>query len=629
MTTVAPHGTWASPIEADLVAGGAVGLTALSRLGQDLHWLVADPSQGGRVSLWRQSDGGPARDLTPQHNLRSSVHEYGGGAVGLAGGLIVFTDLASGRVHLLEAGRPPRPISPAGAYRYAGFAIVPERRLVVCLRQDFAGSTTQPDDALVVLDLDGTNAAGGRVLAQGADFYYAPQVSADGRVVWMEWDHPEMPWTRTRLRASDLDGGPSWAVAGDQDGSVVHPCWDRDGSIVYLSDASGHWNFKRWRNGVNQVLHQHPYDFCGPAWVLTPPPYALLEDGSIGCSWLDQGRAQVGRLGPDGRLERFDLDLDLAWAELGPDQPVGLVGLGFSDRPSGLFQLDWRSGRIQPVARSGRVELDPAWVAHPQDFSWNGPDGEVHAWYYPPTNPDQVAPAGHRPPVIVTSHGGPTAYSAPDFSLKRLFWTSRGLGLLDVNYGGSTGYGRAYRERLRGRWGLTDVADCVQGPVELARAGLGDPARLAISGGSAGGFTTLAALCQSDVFAAGISLYGIGDLEAMARDTHKFESHYLDWLVAPYPAGRQIYQERSPIHRLDRLSCPMLILQGADDLVVPPDQATAMAEAVRAKGLTADLVIYPGEGHGFRRADTIRDQYRRMEDFLGRVFGYRPARPIS
>ncbi|MDR1077578.1 MAG: prolyl oligopeptidase family serine peptidase, partial [Propionibacteriaceae bacterium] len=267
----------------------------------------------------------------------------------------------------------------------------------------------------------------------------------------------------------------------------------------------------------------------------------------------------------------------------------------------------------------------PGWAAQPQDFSWTGPDGEVHAWYYPPTNPDQVAADGQRPPVIVTSHGGPTAYSPPDFSLKRLFWTSRGLGLLDVNYGGSTGYGRAYRERLRGRWGLTDVADCVQGPVELARAGLADPDRLAISGGSAGGFTTLAALCRSDVFAAGISLYGIGDLEAMARDTHKFESHYLDWLVAPYPAGRQLYQERSPIHRLDRLSCPMLILQGADDLVVPPDQATAMAEAVRAQGLPAELVIYPGEGHGFRRAATIRDQYQRMESFLGRVFGYRPA----
>ncbi|MDR1386054.1 MAG: prolyl oligopeptidase family serine peptidase [Propionibacteriaceae bacterium] len=623
MTTVAPHGAWTSPIDADLVAGGAVGLTALRRLGSDSYWLVADPGQGGRVSLWRQRGSGPAHELTPHHNLRSSVHEYGGGAVGLTSDLIVFTDLASGRVHSLESGHQPRPISPAGPYRYGGFAVLPDRRRVVCLRQDSTRSAAQPDDALVVLDLDSANADGGRVLAQGADFYYAPQISHDGRVVWMEWDHPEMPWTSTRLRATDLDGGPIWSVAGDGNSAVVHPSWDRDGSIVYLSDASGHWNFNRWRNGVNQVLHQHPYDFCGPAWVLTPPPYALLEDGSIGCSWLVEGRAQVGRLRPDGVLERFDLDL--SWADLGPDQPVGLISLGFVDRPSGLFRLDWRDGRVQEVARSAQIELDQSWVSQPRAFSWTGPDGPVHAWHYPPTNPNQVAPPGQRPPLLVTSHGGPTSYSPPDFSLKRLFWTSRGLGLLDVNYGGSTGYGRAYRERLHGRWGLTDVTDCVQGPVELARAGWADPARMAISGGSAGGFTTLAALCASDVFAAGISLYGVGDLEAMARDTHKFESHYLDWLVAPYPQGRQIYQERSPIHQLDRLNCPMLILQGADDLVVPPDQATSMAQAVRSKGLRADLVVYPGEGHGFRRQATICDQHLKMERFLGDVFGYRPA----
>jgi dipeptidyl aminopeptidase/acylaminoacyl peptidase len=296
--------------------------------------------------------------------------------------------------------------------------------------------------------------------------------------------------------------------------------------------------------------------------------------------------------------------------------------LGFTDRPAGLHVLDWSTGLTTELAQTSHIALDPGFVSEPQDITWSSPDGDVHAWYYPPAHPDHTAPDGELPPVLVQSHGGPTSYSAPGFDLKKLFWTSRGIGVLDVNYGGSTGYGRAYRERLKANWGVVDVRDCAQAPLELARRGLADPKRLAIEGGSAGGFTTLACLAFTDTFAAGISRYGIGDLETLATDTHKFEARYLDGLIAPYPEGRATYLARSPLCHLDGLACPMLILQGEDDPVVPPQQARDMAAAVERKGLPVTLVVYPGEGHGFRQAATIKDQYERMLEFLGRVFGF-------
>jgi dipeptidyl aminopeptidase/acylaminoacyl peptidase len=642
----ASYGTWASPIGLDLVAGGAVGLPGGWCDGDDLYWLLADPNQKGRVSLFRRR-GGATLELTPDHNVRSTIHEYGGGAAAGQDGLVVYTEAATGQVFFLDGDQPPRAIAAGGALRYGGFALLPRRRLAVCVREDHRDPTHQSVDTLVVLDLDSDNEDGGRVLAEGADFYYAPQVSTAGDVVWMEWDHPNMPWDATRLRTRSLDGGPVRTVASDGTSSLLHPTWADDGSIIFLTDTSGYWNFARWDGGLAVPLHSHDFDFCGPAWVLEPPPYALLPDGSIGCTWLVDGRAHLGYLRPDASLEELggvtpepgapttahvvdatqnpNLDFDIASASVTPGWPLSLAQFSFSDRPAGLWTIDWTTGETTEVVRTSSVRLDPGLIARPRAFAWPSPDGPVHAWFYPPTHADFAAPAGERPPVLVTSHGGPTSWSAPDFSLKRLFWTSRGVGILDINYGGSTGFGRAYRERLKGRWGIVDVRDCADGARTLAAAGLADPGRLAIMGGSAGGYTTLAALCFTDVFAAGISVYGIGDLEALATDTHKFEARYLDGLVGPYPADRQTYLDRSPIHHLDGLSCPMLILQGEDDVVVPPSQAIAMADAVAAKGLPVTLVLYPGEGHGFRQAATIRDQYIRMERFLGEVFGYDPA----
>ncbi|MFZ0528994.1 MAG: prolyl oligopeptidase family serine peptidase, partial [Propionicimonas sp.] len=398
---------------------------------------------------------------------------------------------------------------------------------------------------------------------------------------------------------------------------------------LYLSDASGFWNFQRWDGRATRELHPASHDFCGPLWVLAPVPYTVIDAGRIGCTWLVDGSARLGVLdfeadGPGpGRLT--EVSSEAVAAALSGTGPVTLALLGYPTRPAELVELDWDTGDQTTLLRAAPSGLDPAMVARARPFSWESPDGPVHGWYYPPTHSGVVPPEGVSPPVQVWSHGGPTAFSTPGFEIAVQFWTTRGIGILDVNYSGSAGYGRAYRERLRGNWGVADVRDCVAGAQALVAAGLADPDRLSIRGSSAGGFTTLAALTGSEVFAAGISLYGIGDLEALVRDSHKFEAHYLDGLIAPYPAGREIYRERSPLHHLDRLNCPMLILQGRKDTVVPPSQAQALADAVQSRGLAAELIWFDDEGHGFRRAESIIATAEAALAFLGRVHGFDPA----
>jgi len=406
--------------------------------------------------------------------------------------------------------------------------------------------------------------------------------------------------------------------------SAIHPRWDSDGSLVFLSDESGYWNFRRLVDAEVVALHEEPYEFCGPAWILSGAPYALLDGGRIGCTWRVDGITRVGILDADGALSPYDLGgVEIGVQGGGPDRSV--VAVSYADRPAELGVLDWRDGSYATLRRSSDRVLSPDWVSRAEQVSWEGPQGTVHAWYNPPVNPDVAGRDDELPPAIVISHGSPTSFAPGGFDWADQFWTSRGIGVLDVNYGGSTGYGRAYRERLKGNWGVVDVQDCADGARTLATRGLADPDRLVIKGGSAGGYTTLQALVSSDAFAAGISSYGIGDLAMMTADTHKFESRYLDGLIGPYPETADRYVERSPVHHLDRLSCPMLIMQGLDDRVVPPNQAEVMAAAVRAKGLPVALLMFEGEGHGFRRSDTIRATYEAQLSFLGQVFGFTPA----
>lgn len=621
-----PYGSWPSPISAADLTTAVVGLERGAVDGDRVYWTQAHPEQGGRIGLWRQDGDSEPVEVTPDHNVRTAVNEYGGGAWSVASGIVVYSNHPTGELWVVEDGAR-RLLAPGDGLRYGALVVDPVRRVVLAVREDHRESDAACVQTLVALDLD-TGNPHVRTLAEGADFYASPALRPDGMVAWVQWQLPKMPWDATELWTAPLDR-PAEAVrvAGGPGVSLLHPSWTDDGALVYLSDESGYWNFHRRDGGRSTALHDAPYDFCGPMWVLEPAPYSLLPDGAIACTWLLDGLAHLGILTPAGSAYDPGPVLTeiptaaVTCAITGRGSTVVAL-LGFPDRPAELRLLDVTTGDSRLLRRAVDRSDPYGPVSRARPLTWESPDGPVHAWYYPPASADCAAPAGELPPVQVWSHGGPTGFSAPEFRLATQFWTSRGIGILDVNYSGSAGYGRSYRERLNGNWGVSDVRDCVAGAKALVAAGQADPARLSIRGGSAGGFTTLAALTTTDVFAAGISLYGVGDLEALATDTHKFESRYLDGLIAPYPEGRDVYRARSPIHHLDRLNTAMLILQGNEDTVVPPSQAESMAAAVAAKGLPVRLVRFDGEGHGFRKRETIIAVAEEALAFLAQVHGF-------
>lgn len=620
------YGSWPSPISPIELTRGAIKLSPGLIDGGTEYWVEGHPDQAGRLSLWRRDPDGVVTELTPQVNVRTSVNEYGGGAWTAADDLVAYCAWPDGGVYLIDRDGTHRRIAPGGQLRYAGLSLHPDHGVLLAVREDHRGEGA-PQQTVVALRLDSENADGGRVLAHGADFYAHPSLSKQGRLAWCQWNLPDMPWDQSEILVAEAsDPSHPIVVASDPGVSVLYPVWAPDEALLYLSDASGYWNFHRWQDGAARALHAAAADFCGPLWVLDPAPYTVIDEQRLGCSWSVAGFDRLGVLSFDATDSTLvEIPTEAVTIQVCGRGPATLARFGYRQRPAQVVRLDWVTGTA--LTRVGEAPPPPPELAISvaQPFDWLGDAGPVHGWYYPPISAAAVSEPGERPPVQVWSHGGPTGFARPEFNIAVQFWTSRGIGILDVNYSGSTSYGRAYRERLNGRWGVLDVSDCVSGVRALATAGLADPARLSIRGGSAGGFTTLASLTFSDVFAAGISLYGIGDLEMLATDTHKFESRYLDRLVAPYPAGRQLYWDRSPIHHLDQLRCPMLILQGADDNVVPPNQARAMAEAVSAKGLQARLRIFAGEGHGFRRAETIKAVAEEALAFLGEVHGFTPA----
>jgi dienelactone hydrolase len=624
--TARAYGSWPSPISPRDLATDTLRLSAGIVDNGNLYWVEGYPQQRGRVSLWRRDRAGQRSELTPQAWIRTAVNEYGGGDWTVADGLIAYSSWPDAAIFLIEHDAPPRQIAPGDGLRYAALSLDPRSRLLLAVREDHRGDG-EPVQTVVALDLDSDNPAGGQVIATGADFYAHPCLSSDGRVAWCEWNHPDMPWDRADIVTAPLtDPAHRTVVASAPGVSALYPAWAPDDALIYLSDESGYWNFSRWFGAESTPLHPAPYDFCGPLWVLTPVPYAIIDAEHLGCSFLVDGVAKLGVLAfGDGEAELRLLPSEAVSIELAGSSNRCVPLLGYADRPAELVELDWMTGTTAFVQTTSTLKLAPEVVSRAEALSWECADGLVHAWYYPPTNGALRGSSGELPPVQVWSHGGPTDFSGPELRLAVQFWTSRGIGILDVNYSGSTGYGRAYRDRLLGNWGLSDVRDCVAGARALVASGRADGRRLSIRGSSAGGFTTLAALTTSDVFAAGISLYGIGDLEQLAIDTHKFEAHYTQRLIAPYPRGRATYRDRSPLHHVDQLSCPMLIMQGVEDKVVPPNQAQAMAAAVRKKGLAVRLRLFDGEGHGFRQASTIIAVASEALDFLAEVHRFRPA----
>lgn len=630
---VGPHGTWKSPITADAIASGAVGLDQVQVDDADIYWIEARSAEGGRHVVVRRTPDGRTVDLTPPpFNARTRVHEYGGGAYVVRGGTVFFSNFSDQRLYRQDPGADPRPITPAAAHRYADGFVDHRRGRLICVREDHSAAGGEAVNALSSVPLDG---GGVRVLVSGHDFFSSPRLSPDGaRLAWMAWDHPNMPWDGTELWVADItsDGslGRATRVAGGVAESIFQPEWSPDGVLHFISDRTGWWNLYRWRGAGIEPLCPMEAEFGGPQWLFGLSTYGFASTGRLLCAHKARGTWRLADLDPSkGAFDPFDLPYTQVWS-VHCQREWGVCAAGGPAEPASVIRIDLRSRRPEVLRRSIAASPDPAYLSGPDAIEFPTEQGvTAHAFFYAPRNRDYTAPPGERPPLMVRSHGGPTGAVGAMLNLEIQFWTSRGYAVLDVNYGGSTGYGRAYRERLNGRWGIVDVDDCVNGARYLARQGLVDPRRLIIQGGSAGGYTTLCALTFRDVFTVGASYYGIGDLEAMRRDTHKFESRYLDRLIGPYPERRDLFRERSPIHFVDRLSCPMILLQGLEDKVVPPKQSEMMFEAVKRKGLPVAYLAFEGEQHGFRRAETIKRALEAELYFYSRVFGLTAADPIE
>ena len=627
MTTIAPYGSWASPISVAALTTAVVGLAAVRIDRDQLYWLESHADQAGRVGLWRRPvAGGEATEVTPAPSyVRSRVHEYGGGEYSVRDGLVVYTDDRDGRVYRVADGAP-QPITPAGAFRYGDLRLHPDRGLVLAVRENHSLGA-EPVNTIVSLDLAGSNDDGGVVLCAGADFYATPELSVAGRLSWTEWSHPHMPWDCSEVMVGRFSGSAVTdvrVVAGGPAESAMQPRWLGE-ELILLSDRTGWWNLYRWDEGELHPLYPDDAEYALPQWTLGQNPYEVLDDDHLICSVCRSGPQSVAILTiSTGKLVEVT-ENRVGAASLAAGSGRVAAVLNHPDRSPAVALLDPDRQQWSEVRAAAPAMMPVDAVSIAEAVSWPAEEGPVHGWLYPPTNPDFTAPAGTRPPLIVLSHGGPTAFAAGMFSIGYQFWTSRGFAVLDVNYGGSAGFGRDYRERLRGQWGVVDARDCINGALAMVDQGRAEPRHLVIRGGSAGGYTTLRALTTSTVFTAGISQYGIGDLEALAKDTHKFESRYTDGLIGPYPDAREVYLDRSPINHVDRLAAPILLLQGTEDRVVPPAQAQTMADAARAKGLPVALIMYPGEGHGFRRAETIVSATEAQLYFLGRIFGIPPA----
>ena len=633
--TTAPFGTWKSPISAQQIAAGGKPLSAPRVDGAQIYWLEGLATEGGRVAAVRARAGQPAEVLTAlPYNVRSRVHEYGGAAYVVASGVLYFSNFSDHLVYSRSAAGDVQPLTHNGLHRHADFEFDATRRRLIAVREDHSQSDQEARTSVVALPLDGGEAQQPE-LAAGFDFYAAPRLSPNGRqLAWLSWNHPLMPWNGTELWLADVgaDGqlARSRKLAGSVSESLCQPAWSPGGQLYVVSDRTGWWNLYRVVGQTLQAVCPMQAEFGEPQWVFGQSMYGFTGVHEIVATCIEQGVSKLGRIDlRTGRWQPIATDYtDFDDLRVGPGFLVAVAGS--PQVPQQVLRIDLTDGRHAVLANSVDELPDSGYLSRPESISFGSSDGRVaHAFYYPPTNRDHDAPAGERPPLIVTSHGGPTSRSTNSLRRGVQYWTSRGFAVVDVNYGGSNGYGRAYMDLLKGQWGIVDVQDCVAAARHLAERGLVDAQRMAIRGGSASGFTTLCALIFHDVFKAGASYYGVSDLAGLDADTHKFESRYTSYLVAPPPERERLYRERSPLLHADKLRCPMIFFQGLDDKVVVPAQSESMVQALKSRGIPVAYLAFEGEGHGFRRMETLRRTLEAELYFYARVFGFEQADDIE
>ena len=630
---VAAYGSWKSPITADLIVSEGVGLQDATIAGDDVYWIEMRPREGGRYVVVRRARDGRTEDMTPlPFNARTRVHEYGGGSYTVEGDAVYFTNFADQRVYRQSPGGRPEALSPAADIRFADFVADRARGRLIGVVEDHTTGAPYAVNTISSLPLAGGSFA---TLTSGYDFYSTPRVSPDGsRLAWLSWNHPNMPWDGTELWVADIVGDGALAnpvrVAGGAEESIYQPSWSPEGALYFASDRTGWWNLYSLRGERVAALCPMEAEFARPQWGFGRPTYAFEWAHGILCTYTRDGVWHLARLDTtSGELATIETPYtQLASVEVGGNRAV-VVAAGPAEAGA-VVVFDLETMEREVLRRAMNVQIDAGYISTPEAIEFPTEEGlTAHALFYAPKNRDYRGPKGELPPLVVHSHGGPTAAAGSGLNLSLQYFTSRGLAVVDVNYGGSTGYGREYRKRLDGTWGVVDVDDCSNAARYLVRKGRVDGKRLAIAGGSAGEYTTLCALAFRDVFHAGASYYGVSDAEALAKDTHKFESRYLDRLIGPYPERRELYVERSPVHFAERLSCPVIFFQGLEDKIVPPDQAERMVEALKAKRLPVAYVAFEGEQHGFRQAEHIRRALDGEFYFYSRVFGFKPAEKLE
>jgi dipeptidyl aminopeptidase/acylaminoacyl peptidase len=628
-----PYGTWPSPITARRAAQACMRLAETRAFGESTYWIERRPNEDGRYVVVRADAGADPRDVTPPgFSARTRVHEYGGGSYTVFGDTVFFTDDRDQRLYRHREGEEPVAVTPEPpverGLRYADPDVSPDGERLACVRERHEANGEVANE-LVIMGTDGSDPT---VLASGRDFYASPRWSPDGsRIAYLGWDFPQMPWDGTELRIAEI--GPDGAavserhVAGGLTESVFQPCWSPEGLVHFVSDRTNWWNLYR-EDAPGAVTNLTPTDaeFGVPMWVFGYATYAFLSDGRIAVAYRREGVHHLALLDP-GSGEMLDLDLPYTCF----DSYLSVSGqrlafiAGGAATPMQVVSLDFATRAVEVLCESERIEFDPGYVARPEPIAFPTTDGRTaYAYHYPPTNPRAIGPETERPPLVVYVHGGPTSEVWPEYDLEVQYFTSRGFAYVAVNYGGSTGYGRSYRESLYGRWGEVDVDDAIAATRALVERDLADGDRLLVTGGSAGGWTVLCALAFRDAFAAGTSYFGVSDLEPFAETTHKFESRYLDLLVGALPEAADVWEARSPARHADGIHRPLLILQGDEDEVVPPAQADVIVEALERQGLPYAYLVFEGEQHGFRKAENIARSLEAELTFYGRVLGFEP-----